>query len=779
MAAMKDFLERVRGTERENYPAIVLNRATVFPYQKISLVIDDEKAIRSVARSAEESGLVVFLIKINGGNSQIGIVAQIGQEWELAPGIVGLLAEGIRRVKIISDFMEGDVRRAEVIGIEENHKEKDGVEIEALARTALDSFKKVIQDEGLVPLMMIEDLQKQYLPPERASDLISAVLRLDFPDKLKLLEELDLKKRLEFLNIKLKQEMSIAKTEAKIQSNMEKELDDTQKEFILREKLKAIEKELGETDGQEEYILLERKIIEADLPEDSRGRVLSELHRLRQMPAMSAEIPYIRNYLEWIADLPWSKKDQVEVDLIKAKQVLDKDHYGLEKTKERVMEYLAVQKLTGGKGKGNILCFVGPPGTGKTSVGQSIAEALGRKFVRISLGGIRDEAEVRGFRRTYVGSMPGRIIQGMRTAKTKNPVFMMDEIDKLGADFRGDPAAALLEVLDPAQNNSFSDHYIEIPFDLSEVFFITTANILDPIPPALRDRMEVIEFTGYTNLEKFHIAKDFLIPRVLESNGLSKEKLIIDNAAVKTLIASYTREAGVRELERKLSEIARKVVLYLATMPNGKSVKTIKIKPPDLEKYLGPKEFEETVREESDEVGVATGLAWTPFGGEILFIEANCVPGRGNLMLTGQLGDQMQESAKAGLSYLRGKSKELKFAEDFYYKTDIHVHVPSGAVPKDGPSAGIAIATALASMLTNRKVKKEVALTGEVTLSGKVLPIGGVKEKVMAAERAGVKTVVLPLQNKKNLTDIPEEARKNLDFKFVKHMDGVLNLALI
>ncbi|MBI2314983.1 endopeptidase La [Candidatus Daviesbacteria bacterium] len=456
---------------------------------------------------------------------------------------------------------------------------------------------------------------------------------------------------------------------------------------------------------------------------------------------------------------------------------LNEDHYGLEKVKERILEFLAIQKLTEGKGKSNILCFVGPPGTGKTSVGQSIAKALGRKFIRISLGGIRDEAEIRGHRRTYVGALPGRIIQGIRTVGVKNPVFMMDEIDKVGRDFiAGDPQATLLEVLDPSQNNSFTDHYIEIPFDLSEVFFITTANVLDPIPPALKDRMEIIEFSGYTEDEKFHIAKLFLLPRVLSSSGLDGNKLKVADKAIKKIITLYTKEAGVRDLERKLSEIARKVARQVA---EGQIKQLLKISEKNLSGYLGPEEYELTLAQQKDEIGVSTGLAWTEAGGDIIFIEARLTPGQGNLSLTGQLGQVMQESAKAALSYVRSKARKLKFDPQFYYKSDIHIHVPSGAIPKDGPSAGVAIAASLASMLTSKAVKKEVALTGEITINGKVLKVGGIKEKILAAHRAGVKTIILPKENKKNLIDVPEEIKKQLKFKFVDHADQIFDDVLV
>lgn len=770
-----DDLEKFGREKGESYPVVTIKDNIIFPAERVSLVMEDETVKKSTDKAVQENKPVLLIFQKDDKKSKIGVLARVAEHFDLAPGIIGLVGEGLRRIKIVREFDLDGVKMGEAKELLEEHKKGNETEIEALSRKCMEEFRKIAQTEGSISPIMIEDLQKEYLEPEKVSDLICAALRIDFKEKLELLETLDVRKRLEILSRKLASELSVVKTEEKIQHQIEEDVTKTQKEFVLRERLKAIEKELGMGEGEREFETLERKIIAAGLPKEEEVKVLGELRRLKSMPLSSPEVPFIRTYLEWVSDLPWNKKTMTEVDLQKAKEVLDADHYGLEKAKERVLEYLAIQKLTGGKSRGNILVFVGPPGTGKTSVGQSIAKALGRKFVRISLGGIRDEAEIRGHRRTYVGALPGRIIQGMKTAGTKNPVFMMDEIDKVGADFRGDPAAALLEVLDPAQNNSFSDHYIEIPFDLSEVFFITTANILDPVPPALRDRMEVIEFPGYTEDEKFYIARKFLFPRILTSTGLRENDLDVTDAAIKTIINKYTREAGVRDLERKLSEIARKVALEHAS---GKQKKQVVITERNLAEILGPEEFEVTTKEEQDEVGVSTGLAWTPAGGEIIFIESSLVPGKGNLTLTGQLGQVMQESARAALTYIRSRSEQLGFKDDFYYHSDIHVHVPEGAIPKDGPSSGIAIATALASMITGRKVIKEVALTGEVTLSGKVLKVGGIKEKVLAAHRGGAKVVVMPAGNEKNLIDIPKEIKKELDFKFVRHMDEVLDIAL-
>lgn len=758
---------------QKNYPSVTLRRFAVLPGEKISLVLEGKEVIDTITSAVKDDRYIVLTFQKNKEKSGIGILARILQSWFLGPSVIGITVEGLERVRVIKTFLERNVSRAMIEMIKEIGIETP--ELEALSRSVLDQFKELVQMEGVLPFLIVSEIQKDQILPSKMSDLIASVLKLSFHEKLELIETLDAKKRLEILNSKLAKELSIVKAEKKIQREVEKRFGREQREFILREQLKVIEKELGIGKEQKEYDDLEKKIHKSAMPKKVEEKSLKELYRLRTMPPLSAEVPFIRTYLDWLVDLPWSKKSKTKMDFKKAQTILNKDHYGLEKAKERILEYLAVQKLTKGKSRATIMCFVGPPGTGKTSVGKSIAKALGREFVRISLGGIRDEAEIRGHRRTYVGALPGRIIQGMKTAGTKNPVFMMDEIDKVGADFRGDPSAALLEVLDPEQNNAFSDHYLEVPFDLSEAIFITTANILDPIPPALRDRMETIEFPGYTNEEKFSIAKEFLLPRVLKAHGLNSRRLQMEDSAIQKIISKYTREAGVRNLERKLAEVARKVAKKIA---EGKTRKKVVITEESLFDYLGPEEFRITMREATDEVGIATGLAWTPVGGEIILVETTLVPGKGNLILTGQLGEVMQESAKAALSYIRGRSKELKFNRGFYRNSDIHIHVPSGAIPKDGPSAGIAIAAALASVLTKRKVKKEVALTGEVTLSGKVLEIGGIKEKVLAAHRAGVEIIVLPKDNEKNLYDIPENIRKKMKFRFVKHMDEVLKIAL-
>lgn len=765
---------------QKTYPVLVLDKTVIFPGEKVPLVLEDPEMIKAVNFALEKNIPLVIAFQKNFKREEIGVLSKIISQGYIAQNLVGALLEGLERVKLEGSFTKEDIKMVEVIKIpEKSASSADGysTELEALSRSAFDQFTKLVSLQGSVPTAILEEAQKEYFSPPKVADLVSSALRLDFPDKLKLLNEVDIKKRLQVLNNKLAKELKIVQTEKKIQEHLEQDIEKSQKEFFLKERMKAIEKELGVSEQQKEFDDLEKKILQAGLPQDAQKKILGELGRLRKMPEMSAEGPYLRTYLQWVSDLPWNKKDEVKVDLKKAKKVLDQDHYGLKKVKERILEYLAIQQLTEGKSGSNILCFVGPPGTGKTSVGESIAKASNRKFVRISLGGIRDEAEIRGHRRTYVGSMPGRIIQGLRNAGSKNPVFMMDEIDKVGRDaIAGDPQAALLEVLDPAQNNSFSDHYIEIPFDLSKVFFITTANILDPIPPALKDRMEVIEFTGYTEEEKLHIAKLFLLPRVLSASGLNSNQLTIEDKTIEKIITLYTHEAGVRSLERKFAEIARKIARQVA---EGQLKKRLTITPKLLTTYLGPEEYEVTLAQQKDETGVATGLAWTEAGGDVIFIEARQAVGKGNLTLTGQLGQIMQESAKAALSYIRLKAKRLNFDPNFYYKSDIHIHVPSGAIPKDGPSAGIAIAVALASMVSGKKIKKDVALTGEITINGKVLQVGGIKEKVLAAHRSGVKTIILPKENEKNLIDVPKEVQKELEFKFVEHADKVLDYALI
>ncbi|KKR31487.1 MAG: Lon protease [Candidatus Falkowbacteria bacterium GW2011_GWF2_39_8] len=744
----------------KNYPCVFIKKAVIFPTEKVPLVLEGKRV------AIEQEGLIIVAFQKNGEVGEMAVLGKIIQFWNLTVTIMGVIVEGRERVRIIKNFTQGNVNMAEAEIPVMEAPDKDS---ELIAEKVFENFKMMVQLEGIMPIFLVDEIQKNNLDPQTLSFVIGAAMKLNFKDKLEIFEMLETKKRLEMLLLLITKKIEILKTEKKIQTEVEKEINKTQKEYILRERMKAIEKELGISEEYKEFDELEKRIKKALMPEKIEAVALKELARLKAMPATSAETPYIRTYLDLLIELPWNIKEKSVIDFKRAKRILDNEHYGLEKVKERIIEYLAVQKLIKKKGQTTIMCFIGPPGTGKTSVGKSIARALGRKFHRLSLGGIRDEAEIRGHRRTYVGALPGRIIQGIKTVATKNPVFMLDEIDKIGQDFRGDPSAALLEVLDPEQNNSFSDHYLEVPFDLSEVFFITTANIIDSIPPTLRDRMEVIEFSSYTSAEKFSIATKFLIPRVLEANGLDKEELMFENQAIKKIIEKYTKEAGVRNLERKLSEIARKVAKKF--VEKEKQFK-ISVKANELYRYLGPEDFQITMGNKKDEVGVSTGMAWTPAGGEIIFIEAVAYPGKGKLILTGQLRESTQDSARAALSYLRSVEDKFKLKSKDLEKLDIHVHVP-GSLPKDGPSAGIAIATALASLLNRKKVRKEVALTGEITLSGKVLEVGGIKEKVIAAHRAGVKTIIMPRENEKHLHEVPSDIRKDLSFKFVSNMEEV------
>src|SRR3989344_113856 len=644
----------------------------------------------------------------------------------------------------------------------------------ALTRLIIDQFRAISE---LRPFSNVSPeiihMMSQLKDADQIISLITINLNLEIQDQQSILESINVYDALKKLNFFLTRELEILEAEKSVVKETKKQIGKMQKELFLREQLKSIEKELGVEDEKDEFNVIKGKIDGAGMPKNVKIKAEKELTRLSKMPPFSPEVSFLRAYLDWLVDLPWSKKTRENIDLKEAEKILNKDHYGLTKVKERILEYLAVQKQVG-KLKGPILCLVGPPGTGKTSIGQSIARALGRKFIRVSLGGIRDEAEIRGHRRTYVGALPGRIIQGIHTAGVKNPVFMLDEIDKLGMDFRGDPSSALLEALDPQQNNSFSDHYLEVPFDLSEVMFITTANILETIPPALRDRLEIIHFPGYTEQEKFHIAKNFLIPKLFKDHGLKKRALAFADSALTDIIQKHTREAGVRDLERQLAAIIRKVTRKIV---ESSSKKQIIITKETIHKYLGPIKYTHQIAETRDEIGVVTGLGWTPVGGEVFPIEVSKMPGKGRLILTGQLGTVMKESAQIALSFARFYVEKYGIKEDFN-KDDIHIHVPSGAIKKDGPSAGIAMTTALVSLFLKKAVKKEVCMTGEVTLRGKVMEIGGLKEKILAAHRAGLKIAVLPADNKKDLEDIPKEIKKDMKFFFTKTMEDVLKIAL-
>ncbi len=701
---------------------------------------------------------------------RMGTACRILQVGKQTDGTVQVVVEGTVRGAIV-EFLQTEPFFQVRIEPRVDSTEKS-LEIEALMRGVTSQFERYARLSRSIPpeaFMLVMSTEE----PGRLADLVAQHLQLRVEERQRVLE-VPPKDRLEMLSGILTKEINILELERKIQNRVRKQMEKSQREYFLKEQMKAIQQELGDKDERtaevEEY---RKKIEDANLPEKVKEKALEELGRLEKMPPMVAEAVVVRTYLDWILALPWSIRTEDRLDIKAARTILDEDHYGLEKAKDRVVEYLAVRKLAP-ESKAPILCFVGPPGTGKTSLGKSIARALGRKFVRISLGGVRDEAEIRGHRRTYVGALPGRIIQGMRTAGSKNPVFMLDEIDKLGIDFRGDPSAALLEALDPEQNNAFSDHYLEMPFDLREVMFITTANILDTVPPALRDRLEVIRFSGYIEDEKHHIATQFLIPKQLKENGLRPDQITFTDEALRHVIREYTREAGVRNLEREIATICRKVAREVA---EGDAV-SVKVTGQKLHKFLGPIKFHYGSAEKEDEIGAATGLVYTEQGGDIITVEATLLPGEGKLSLTGQLGEVMKESAQAALSYVRARARRLGVDDTFASRYDVHVHVPAGAVPKDGPSAGITMATALASALTGRVVKRDVAMTGEITLRGKVLPIGGVKEKVIAAHRAGIKTVILPKENEKDLHEIPANVRKKLRFVFAEHMDRVLAEAL-
>jgi ATP-dependent Lon protease len=682
-----------------------------------------------------------------------------------------LLVQGINRFKI-SEFVEGKTYPRAKVDVIEDAVDKD-IEVEALMANLTGLFEKMVKLSPVLP-QEFGAMAKSITSPGILADVIASIMNAAAEEKQKILEILDVKDRLKEVTRLISHQLEILELGNKIQSQVKEDIDKSQREYYLRQQLKAIKQELGETDEPkveiEEY---RAKIEKKNLPEEAKKEAQRELERLSRMHPSSAEYTVSLTYLDWVTALPWNESTEDNVDIKKARKILDDEHYGLDKAKKRIIEYLAVRKLKPDS-KGPILCFAGPPGTGKTSLALSIAHALGRKFVRIALGGVRDEAEIRGHRRTYVGALPGRVIQGIRRAESNNPVFVLDEIDKVGSDFRGDPSSALLEVLDPEQNYSFMDHYLDVPFDLSHVMFITTANMLDTIPPALRDRMEVIELLGYTQDDKVNIAERYLIPRQREANGLAPEQVTFTKGAINLIISGYTREAGLRNLEREIGTICRGIASMVA---EGK-VKDASITVKDVHKYLGPVRIVSEVSARTSKPGVSTGLAWTPTGGDILFVEATAMKGKKSLTLTGQLGDVMKESATAALSFIRANAGDLGISKDFFEENDIHVHIPAGAIPKDGPSAGVTMLTALVSLFTGKKVKDNLAMTGEITLRGLVLPVGGIKEKVLAAHRAGITTIILPKWNKKDLVDIPPKVQKEIHFYFVDEMLEVLKIAL-
>jgi ATP-dependent Lon protease len=772
----RNFMEK---RMKKTLPLLPLRGILVFPYMVVHLDVGREKSVKALEEAMLQERKIFLATQTDmqtddPGKEEIyrvGCVAELKQLLKLPGGTIRVLVEGLRRGEIVEYLAEEPFYRVSIMEHEE--KVEKTLEIEALIRNLLEQFEqyvklnKKIAPETALAIITIEE-------PDRLADLIAAHLSLKTEDKQLLLEAIDLRERLEKLCEIMANEIEILELGRKINLQVRRQMEKTQKEYYLREQMKAIQKELGERDERgtegEEY---RQKIKAAHLPSEAEKKALKEVERLEKMPPMSAESAVIRNYLDWFLAIPWHKMTEDRVDIKQAEDILHEDHYGLKKPKERILEYLAVRKLTK-KIKGPIICFVGPPGVGKTSLAKSVARALGRKFVRMSLGGVRDEAEIRGHRRTYIGAMPGRIIQGLKNAGTKNPVFLLDEVDKMSTDFRGDPSAALLEVLDPEQNNAFSDHYIETPVDLSQVLFITTANVSYNIPRPLLDRMEVITLSGYTEEEKFHIAQKYLLPRQIKENGLQKEQIVFSKNTLLHIIRHYTREAGVRNLERELASICRKAAKIIAEGSQSKVRITVR----NLEKYLGIPRYRYGVSEKENLVGVVTGLAWTEVGGDVLSVEVALLPGKGKLILTGKLGEVMKESAQAGYTYIRSRAQELEIEEKIQEKYDIHIHVPEGAIPKDGPSAGITMATALASALTNRKVKSYVAMTGEITLRGRVLPVGGIKEKVLAAHRARSKVIILPQENKKDLEEIPTKIKRDLKFVLVENMEDVLNIAL-
>ncbi|WP_019638263.1 endopeptidase La [Paenibacillus fonticola] len=767
-------------SKSRRFPLLPLRGLLVYPSMVLHLDVGREKSVKALEKAMVDDNLILLCsqseVNIEEPTQEdifrIGTVAKVRQMLKLPNGTIRVLVEGVERAEII-EYLDND-EHYEVIAEERPEEDFADPEVDALMRTVLTQFEHYINlSKKVTPetLAAVSDIEEA----GRLADVITSHLSLKIKDKQEILETIDVRRRLEKLLDILNNEREVLELERKISQRVKKQMEKTQKEYYLREQMKAIQKELGEKEGRAgEVEELRAELEEKELPEKVREKVEKEIDRLEKMPASSAEGGVIRNYVDWLLSLPWKERTEDDLDLAKAEQVLNEDHYGLDKPKERVLEYLAVQKLVK-KLKGPILCLVGPPGVGKTSLARSIARSLGREFVRISLGGVRDEAEIRGHRRTYVGAMPGRIIQGMKTAGTLNPVFLLDEIDKMASDFRGDPSSALLEVLDPEQNNTFSDHFIELPFDLSNVMFVTTANAVHNIPRPLLDRMEMLYIPGYTELEKLQIASRYLLPKQQRDHGLTADQLVIGEDSLLRTIREYTRESGVRNLEQQVAALCRKAAKKIVS----EHVERIEIEPDDIKDYLGVPKYRYGVADLEDQIGTVTGLAWTEVGGETLVIEVTVVPGTGKLTLTGKLGDVMKESAQAAFSYTRSRASELNIPLDFHEKNDIHIHIPEGAIPKDGPSAGITIATALISALTNRYVSKDVAMTGEITLRGRVLPIGGLKEKSLAAHRAGYKKILLPKDNERDLRDIPDSVKEDVEFVPVSHMDQVLEHALV
>lgn len=775
--------KNVKSLDKNILSLLPLRELVVFPNMIIPLFVGREQSINALEAAINSKSLVFIAAQRDPEIEKpkveevysIGTIAKIVQIYKLPDDTIKILVEGISRARIkkvegFNNFLKVQVEKIKV-------KNGKNLKIEALMRLAVNRFEKYIKLNNKLPseiMMSIKNVEK----PDKLADIIASNLILKVREKQNLLEIINPLERLEKLIVILKKEVSILELEKKIQERVEVNLENYQKDYYLKEQLKEIKKELGDNEENiSEVDELKEKILSLKLRKEVEEKCIKEANRLEKIPFLSAESGVIINYLEWIISLPWNKKTKEKLDIKLVKNILDEDHYGLLDIKERILEYLAVKKMSN-KHIGTIICLIGPPGVGKTSLANSIARAMGRKFVRASLGGVRDEAEIRGHRKTYIGSMPGRIIQGIVNAKFKNPVFLLDEIDKMSVDFRGDPSSALLEVLDPEQNSTFRDHYLEVPFDLSEIMFITTANNEEEIPYSLKDRMEIINIPGYTEYEKLKIARLFLLPKQRDNHGFKKDDIEISEKAMKKIIKEYTHEAGVRGLEKEISSICRKVALNVVYSKKKKN-KKVRITLKNLENYLGIPKYKIDKIEKEDAVGLATGLAWTEIGGEVLSVETIVMPGKGKLTLTGQLGDVMQESGKAALTYARSRAAKLKINNKFYENCDIHVHIPEGAIPKDGPSAGITMATSLISSLTDIPIRKDVAMTGEITLRGRVLPVGGLKEKILAAYQSGIKTIIIPQDNVKNLEDLPNDIKKRLKFIMVKNIDEVLKNALI
>jgi ATP-dependent Lon protease len=775
----KDKISEV-SEQLRTIPVLPLRDVVVYPHMVIPLFVGRDKSIKALEAAMEESKEILLVAQKSASEDdpteediyRIGTLSTILQLLKLPDGTVKVLVEGGQRAKIVNIIENDDYFTAQITVLQAEPLEER--EAEVLSRSVLNQFdqyvklNKKVPPEVLTSLAGIED-------PNRLLDTIAAHMALKIEEKQNILAITDLRERFEHLLAMMESELDLLQVEKRIRGRVKKQMEKSQREYYLNEQMKAIQKELGDLDeAPSEMEELERKIDKAGMSKEAKDKASAELNKLKMMSPMSAEATVVRNYIDWLVQVPWKKKTKVRHDMALAEQVLDEDHYGLEKVKERILEYLAVQKRVN-KLKGPILCLVGPPGVGKTSLGKSIARATNRKFVRMALGGVRDEAEIRGHRRTYIGSMPGKIVQNLAKVETRNPLFLLDEIDKMASDFRGDPASAMLEVLDPEQNHTFNDHYLEVDYDLSDVMFIATANSMN-IPGPLLDRMEVIRIAGYTEDEKLNIARRYLVAKEIKANGLKEHEIEISDAALLDIVRYYTREAGVRGLQRDIAKICRKVVKILVS---DESRKQLTIDKENLEEFLGVHRFRYGLAEESDQVGQVTGLAWTEVGGELLSIETTVVPGKGKHIITGQLGDVMKESIQAAMSVVRSRAAALGIRPDFYESKDIHVHVPEGAIPKDGPSAGVGMCTALVSVLTGIPVRADVAMTGEITLRGEVLPIGGLKEKLLAAHRGGIKTVIIPEENRRNLEEVPDNIKANLDIHPVKWIDDVLEIALV